>query len=58
MSLDDANRLVAEVRELQEALKIMYDLLEDCAPSWYTEEYHTKVEAVLRIARSDKSKTP
>lgn len=58
MSLDDSNRPVAEVRELHEALKMLYDLLEEYAPSWYTEGYHTKAEAALRIARSDESKTP
>ena len=55
MSLDDANHPAAEVRELREALKMLYDLLEDYAPSWYTEEYHAKAEAALRVVKSDES---
>jgi len=55
MSLDDAKLPTAEVRELREALKMLYDLLEDYAPSWYTEEYHDKAEAALRIVKSDES---
>ena len=58
MSLDDTSRPAAEVRELREALKMLYDLLEDYAPPWYTEEYHAKAEAALRIVRSDESETP
>jgi hypothetical protein len=58
MSLDDTNPPAAEVRELQEALKMLYDLLEDYAPPWYTEEYHAKAEAALRTVRSDESETP
>jgi hypothetical protein len=38
----------AEGRELQEALKMLYHLLEDYAPMWYTEEYRAKAEAALR----------
>ena len=55
MSLDDAKHPAAEVRELREVLKMLYDLLEDYAPSWYTEEYHDKAEAALRIVKSDES---
>lgn len=39
----------AEVRKLREALKMLYDLLEDYAPAWYTEEHHNKAEAALRF---------
>lgn len=55
MSLDDAKRPASEVQELREALKMLYDLLEDYAPPWYTEEYHDKAEAALRIVKSDEN---
>jgi hypothetical protein len=38
-----------EVLKLREALKLMYDLLEDYAPSWYGEKIHDKVEAALLV---------
>ena len=53
MSPDDAEHGSAEVLKLREALKMLYDLLEDYAPPWYTEEYHAKAQAALRIVRSD-----
>jgi hypothetical protein len=53
MSLDDAERRAAEVVKLREALKMLYDLLEDYAPSWYTEEHHDKAEAALHFVKND-----
>ena len=47
MSLDDAKHRSEEVRQLREALKMLYDLLEDYAPAWYTQEHHDKAEAAL-----------
>ena len=32
---------------LAEALTDLYELLEEYAPSWYTQEHHEKVEAAL-----------
>ena len=55
MSLDDAEIRAAEVLKLREALKILYDLLEEYAPSWYTEEHHDKAEAALRSVKNDVS---
>jgi len=55
MSLDDAEHRAAEVLKLREALKILYDLLEEYAPSWYTEEHHDKAEAALRSVKNDAS---
>jgi hypothetical protein len=55
MSLDDAEHRAAEVLKLREALKTMYDLLEEYAPSWYTEEHHEKAEAALRFVNNDVS---
>ena len=38
----------AEVLKAREALKMLYDILEDHAPSWYTEEHHDKAGTALR----------
>lgn len=44
---------VADLREkrkqLLSALRLLFDLLEEYAPSWYTEEHHTKALAALRL---------
>jgi hypothetical protein len=44
---------VADLREKQKqllsALRLLFDLLEEYAPSWYTEEHHTKALAALRL---------
>lgn len=44
----------AEVLKLREALKLMYDLLEDYAPSWYGEKIHARVEAALLGSEGNK----
>ena len=33
--------------DLNEALSMLLDLLEDYSPSWYTAEHHARVEAAL-----------
>jgi len=33
------------------SLKLLVDLLEEYAPSWYTEEHHTQALAALRCGR-------
>jgi hypothetical protein len=53
LPLDDAKHRAAEVPELREALKMLYDLLEEHAPSWYTEEHHDKAEAALRLVKNN-----
>jgi hypothetical protein len=50
---DDPKYLPARVLKLQEALKMLYDLLEAYAPWWYTKEHHDKAEAGLRSVESD-----
>jgi hypothetical protein len=55
MPMDDAKRRAAEVLKLREALKMLYDLLEEYAPSWYTGEHHDKAEAALRFVQKDVS---
>jgi len=49
MSMCDEDIRAAEVLKLREALKLMYDLLEDYAPPWYGEKIHDKVEAALLV---------
>jgi len=44
-----------EILQLREALKMLYDLLEDYAPVWYTEEHHEKVRAALRLVDGEVS---
>jgi hypothetical protein len=38
-----------QVLQLQETLKMLYDLLENYAPPWYTQEHHDKADAALRL---------
>jgi hypothetical protein len=45
---NEAEHLAAEVLKLREALKMLYDLLEEYAPLWYTEELRAKAQAALR----------
>jgi len=44
---------VADLREKQKqllsTLRLLFDLLEAYAPSWYTEEHHKKALAALRV---------
>jgi hypothetical protein len=49
---DDPKYLPARALKLQEALKMLYDLLEAYAPWWYTKEHHDKAEAGLRSVES------
>jgi hypothetical protein len=53
MSQDYVKHQAAEAQKLREALKMLYDLLEDYAPSWYTEEHHDRAEAALRSVKND-----
>ena len=55
MALDEQEHRGAEVLKLREALKMLYDLLEQYTPSWYTEEHHDKAEAALRFVKDDVS---
>jgi hypothetical protein len=36
-------------KQLLGALRLLFDLLEAYAPSWYTEEHHNKALAALRL---------
>ena len=48
-AMPDADRRAADVRKLREALKMLYDLLEDFAPAWYEEKLRGKAEAALNV---------
>jgi len=37
---------------LRDALSDLYNLLEDYAPSWYTQEYREKAEGALHVRKS------
>ena len=49
MTMHDEDIRAAEVLQLREALKLIYDLLEDYAPPWYGEKLHDKAEAALAV---------
>jgi len=34
--------------KLNEALKVLFDLLEEYAPLWYTKEHHDQAKAAMR----------
>jgi hypothetical protein len=46
-SRDHAESRAAEVVEVRETLKMLYELLEDYAPSWYNDGYHKRAEAAV-----------
>jgi hypothetical protein len=48
---DEVVELRNSQRELLRALQILFDLLEQYAPSWYTEEHHNQALAALRLHR-------
>jgi len=35
---------------MQDALKVLFDLLEEYAPSWYTEEHHSRTLSALEAS--------
>ncbi len=45
---EDLLQLRKREKELREVLKLVFDLLEDYAPSWYTKEHHDRIQAALR----------
>jgi hypothetical protein len=49
LSIQDEDLGAAEVLQLREALKMVYDLLEDYAPSWYGEKIRDKAQAALFV---------
>jgi len=49
VAMPDADRRAADVGKLREALRMLCDLLEDFAPTWYEEELRGKAEAALKF---------
>ena len=47
-SRDDAESRAAEIVEVRETLKMLYELLEDYAPSWYNDGCQNRAEAAVR----------
>jgi hypothetical protein len=44
---NDIVRLREEQQQLWDALKVLFDLLEEYAPMWYTEEHHRQALSAL-----------
>jgi hypothetical protein len=49
LSIQDEDLRAVEVLKLREALKMLCDLLEDYAPSWYGEKIRDKARAALLV---------
>lgn len=47
-SIDDDCETPSERKRLVQALSELRNLLEEYAPSWYTEKHHRKAESALR----------
>ena len=43
-------RVGQEQEQMQDALKVLFDLLEEYAPSWYTEEHHSQTLSALEAS--------
>jgi hypothetical protein len=46
----ESNRSRQEQEEVLDALKMLFDLLEEYAPAWYTEEHHTQALSALQAS--------
>lgn len=42
-------KLRRKEKQLREALKMLFDLLEEYAPTWYTEEHHENAGVALHL---------
>ena len=50
-SLERKNdRVGRERKQILDALKMLFDLLEEYAPAWYTEEHHTQALSALEAS--------
>jgi hypothetical protein len=49
--LNDASEMELRRAQLTDVLAELYDLLEQYAPFWYTEEQHERVESALRLLK-------
>jgi hypothetical protein len=50
---DDASELKRHLIRPAEVLAELYGLLEEYAPSWYTQQHHQRAESALRPLRED-----
>ena len=50
---DEVVRLREEQKQTLDALQMLFDLLEQFAPCWYTEEHRDQALAALAVAASD-----
>jgi len=41
----------AQLAQITDALAELYQLLEDYAPTWYSEHHHKKAESALRVLK-------
>ena len=57
VSMENAESRAGKVLELREALRMLFDLVEEYAPTWYREDHHNKAEAALRFTTSDLSES-
>jgi hypothetical protein len=48
---DDASEIKLQLTRAMEALAELYGLLEEYAPSWYTQQHHQRAESALRLLR-------
>jgi len=46
----ESHRTEQEQKLVLDALKMLFDLLEEYAPSWYTEEHHTQALSALQAS--------
>ena len=46
----DSDRVGQEQKQALDALKVLFDLLEEYAPSWYTEEHHSRTLSALEAS--------
>jgi hypothetical protein len=50
---DDASEMKLQLIRAAEALAELYRLLEEYAPSWYTQQHHQIAESALRLLKED-----
>ena len=46
----ESDRSGQEQKEVLDALKMLFELLEEYAPAWYTEEHHTQALSALQAS--------
>jgi hypothetical protein len=54
----DPSEDTERVPTTREVLQELFQLLEEYAPTWYTEEHHNRAVAALRSAREDQALIP